>query len=140
MEIVSFFESKEYKNKVGHLAAIVKMMTDNGSVNPEEGKIIKRFSEKLGIRPEDYTLILANPKKFIPLTPKNEEEKLERIYKLFSLVYKYHYMNVHEQKLMIGYATWLGYSNEIAKKIVDNSTRLFMGRLQFREYIKLVKK
>ncbi len=31
MEIVIFFESKEYKNKVGHWAAIFKMMIENGS-------------------------------------------------------------------------------------------------------------
>ncbi|WP_318309251.1 hypothetical protein [Flagellimonas crocea] len=140
MELISFFESKEYKNKVAHFAAIVKMMTTNGSVNAEGGKVIKRFSEKLGIRPEEYGHIVTNPEKFISLPPKNEEEKLERIYQLFSMVYKHHYMNALEQKLMIGYTMQLGYSEESAKKIVDNSARLFMGRLHFREYLKLAKK
>lgn len=140
MEIVSFFESKEYKNKVANFASVVKMMAANGSLNAEEEKVIKRFSEKLGIRPEEYGHILANPKKFISLPPKDEEEKLGRIYQLFSMVYKHHYMNAQEQKLMIGYTIQLGYSDESAKKIVDNSARLFMGRLHFREYLKLAKK
>jgi uncharacterized protein YpiB (UPF0302 family) len=139
MEVISFFESREYKDKVAHFAAIVRIMTTDGPINTEEGKIIKRFSEKMGVRYEDYARILENPKKYTRDLLQNRDEKLESIFQLFKTIYKHHYMNTHEQQLMIRYAMWLGYSQEKAKKLIDNSVRLFMGRLHLKEYLRLTR-
>ncbi|MER3374603.1 MAG: hypothetical protein RIM83_08190 [Allomuricauda sp.] len=134
MEAVSILDYNEHKNRIAHFAAIVKLVTIDGSVNPQDEKVIRRLSEKMDIKPEDYRRIVAHPEKYGPIPAKDMEDRIAAMYLLFKAVYTEHYMNDQEQKLVLRYAVELGYSQERAKEILENSVRIFSGKLSRKEY------
>ncbi|MDF0707726.1 hypothetical protein PY092_12850 [Muricauda sp. 334s03] len=138
MEVVNLLEYNEHKNRIAHFASIVRLVTKDGSVDPQEEKVIRRLSEKMDIKPEDYRRIVAHPEKYVPTPAKGVEERLEGIYTLFRTVYTEHYMNDQEQKLVLRYAVELGYSEEKAKEILENSVRIFTSKLSSKEYRMLI--
>ena len=134
MAILDLYESSEHRNNIAHFAAIVNLATVDGTLNVQEENIIKRFANKLDISQEEYKLILKNPANY-QISPSNSaEERLERIYDLFKIIYADNHIDDPERKLVLKYAIALGYSNEKAQQIIQKSIRLFGGELDFEEY------
>lgn len=138
MSIVDLFESNEHKNNVAHFAAIVNLAAVDGTINTEEKNVIKRLADKLDISQEEYKRIIKNIEKYSLSPPYSLKKRLERLYDLFKTIYADHYMNAQEQKLVLRYAMELGYTNEEAREIIENSVRIFGGKIDFEEYRKLI--
>jgi uncharacterized tellurite resistance protein B-like protein len=138
MSIVDLFESNEHKNNVAHFAAIVNLAAVDGTINTEEENVIKRLADKLDISQEEYKRIIKNVEKYSLSPPYSIKKRLERLYDLFKTIYADHYMNAQEQKLVLRYAMELGYTNEEAREIIENSVRIFGGKIDLEEYRKLI--
>lgn len=140
MAIVDLYESSEHKNNIAHFAAIVYLASVNGVITDQEENSIKRFANKLDVSQEEYKLILKNPANY-QISPSNSaEERLERMYDLFKIVYADHHIDEPERKLVLKYAIALGYSNEKAQHVIQKSIRLFGGELDFEEYQNFINK
>ena len=139
MSIKDVFESGKHTSNVAHFAAIVNLAGVDGKVDKVESSILKRLADKLDISQDEYHQIVKHPEKYSTSPPYGAKKRLDRLYDLFSTIYADHYMNAHEQKLVLRYAMELGYSSEKAKEIVDSSARIFGGRLTFEEYRTLIK-
>jgi uncharacterized tellurite resistance protein B-like protein len=138
MGISDLFESNEHRNNIAHFAAIVNLAAVDGTINAEEEHVIKRLADKLDISLEEYKSIIKNIEKYSLSPQYSIKKRQERLYDLFKTIYADYYMNAKEQKLVLRYAMELGYTYEKAKEIIQNSVRIFGGRIDFEEYRRLI--
>ena len=134
MSFTDLFESGEHKRNLGHFASIANMAAVDGVLNAEEEKLLKRFARKLDIQESEYADVLKNPGKY-PINPPNSSDKrLERMHDLFEMIFADHEIDDHERFLIEKYAIGLGYSVELAQKLIKRSIQIYQGGLDLEDY------
>jgi uncharacterized tellurite resistance protein B-like protein len=140
MSIIDLFESSEHRNNVAHFAAIVTIALSDGEINEKEETCLLRFANKLDISDKEYAYIIKNPGKHPIHPPNTREERLERIYDLFKIIYADHYIDAAEENLIRKYAIGLGCTPDKAKVVIQKSIQIFGGGLAFEDYQQLLDK
>lgn len=134
MSFTDLFESGEHSRNVGHFASIVSMAAVDGELNAEEEKLLVRFARKLDINESEYAEILKNPSKY-PINPPNDaDRRLERMHDLFEIIFADHEIDDHERFLLEKYAIGLGYTAELAQKLIKRSIQIYDGGLDMEDY------
>lgn len=140
MSFTDLFESGEHSRNLGHFASIANIAAIDGELNEEEEKLLRRFARKLDIAETEYEEVLENPGKY-PINPPNSSEKrLERMHDLFEMIFADHSIDDHERFLIERYAIGLGYSTELAQKLIKRSIQIYEGGLDFEDYRYLLNK
>ena len=116
MSIADRYEPGEHQSNVAHFAAIVKLATVDGPLNPEEIEVLKKMAFKLNISKEETKSILRNPDKYPLIPPYSMEEREDRFKDFCRIVSADHELDAKELKLIYKYAIGLGFSNGIAKE------------------------
>lgn len=133
MSFSDLFGTGEHLRNLGHFAAIVNLAAADGEINEYEEAQLKRFARKLDIGQEEYTKVLKNPNAF-PIHPNNSvEERLERLYDLFRIIYSDHQIDEEEEDLLRKYAIGLGFSEQVSEGIIKRSMQIF-GGMSFEDY------
>ena len=84
--------------------------------------------------------MLKNPKSF-PINPHNNvQERLERLYDLLKIIFSDHEIDEEEMDLLKKYAIGLGFSGEASEGIIKRSVQIFSGKLDFDDYLYLLRK
>ncbi|NJW52229.1 TerB family tellurite resistance protein [Salinimicrobium oceani] len=139
MSFSDLFGTGEHLRNLGHFAAIVNLAAADGEINAREEAQLKRFARKLDIGEEEYSKVLENPTSF-PIHPHNSvEERLERLYDLFRIVYSDHDIEEEEEELLRRYAIGLGFSEKVSEGIIKRSMQIFSG-MSFDDYRYLLNK
>ena len=139
MSFSDLFGTGEHLRNLGHFAAIVNLAAADGEINNLEEAQLKRFARKLGIGQEEYMKVLKKPNAF-PIHPINSvEERLERLYDLFKIIYSDHQIDEEEEGLLRKYAIGLGFSEKVSEDIIKRSMQIF-GGLSFDDYRYLLNK
>ncbi|MCH2490285.1 MAG: TerB family tellurite resistance protein [Flavobacteriales bacterium] len=134
MSFTDLFESGEHGRNLGHFASIANIASIDGAINPEEEKLLKRFAIKLNIEESEYIEVLKNPSKY-PINPPNSaDRRLERMHDLFEMIFADHEIDDHERFLIERYAIGLGYSTEMAQKLIKRSIDIYDGGLSLEDY------
>ena len=140
MSIKDIYESQEHRINLSQFSALVKVAMLDGELTEKEQETLLRISVKLDITPQEYRQILDNPILF-PIQPAHTtEERLQRLFELFKLIYADHYMDSAEQKLILRYAIGMGCTSEKAEAIIKRSISIFQGGLDFEDYQYLLQK
>ena len=140
MSFSDLFGSGEHLRNLGHFASIVNLAAVDGDINSEEEEQLRRFAKKLDIDEEEYSLVLKNPKSF-PINPHNNvQERLERLYDLLKIIFSDHEIDEEEMDLLKKYAIGLGFSGEASEGIIRRSVQIFSGKLDFDDYLYLLRK
>jgi uncharacterized tellurite resistance protein B-like protein len=140
MSFTDLFESGEHQRNVGHFASIASMAAVDGELNAEEEKMLRRFARKLDIAENEYEEILKNPSKY-PINPPNDaNRRLERMHDLFEMIFADHNIDDHERFLIEKYAIGLGYTAELASKLIKRSIDIYQGGLDMEDYRYLLNK
>ncbi|HBR54432.1 MAG TPA: TerB family tellurite resistance protein [Flavobacteriaceae bacterium] len=140
MSFTDLFESGEHKRNLGHFASIANMAAINGALNDEEEKLLRRFAKKLDIDESEYEAVLKNPGKY-PINPPNDaDRRLERMHDLFKMIFADHEIDDHERFLIEKYAIGLGYTAELAQKLIKRSIEIYSGGLDMEDYRYLLNK
>jgi uncharacterized tellurite resistance protein B-like protein len=140
MTFRDLFESGEHSRNLGHFASIANIAAINGELNAEEEKLLKRFAKKLDIDESEYKEVLKNPGKY-PINPPNDaDRRLERMHDLFEMIFADHEIDDHERFLIERYAIGLGYTAELAKKLIERSIEIYSGGLDLEDYRYLLNK
>ena len=140
MSFSDLFGSGEHLRNLGHFASIVNLAAVDGEINAEEEEQLRRFARKLDIGEEEYSLVLKNPKSF-PINPHNNvQERLERLYDLLKIIFSDHEIDEEEMDLLKKYAIGLGFSVEASEGIIKRSVQIFRGKLDFDDYLYLLRK
>jgi len=140
MSFTDLFESGEHKRNLGHFASIVSIAAVDGALNTDEEKMLKRFARKLDIDESEYTEVLKNPTKY-PINPPNSADKrLERMHDLFEMIFADHEIDEDERHLVEKYAIGLGYTEQLATKLIKRSIDIYNGGLDLEDYRYLLNK
>jgi len=140
MTFRDLFESGEHSRNLGHFASIANIAAITGELNAEEEKLLKRFAKKLDIDESEYKEVLKNPGKY-PINPPNDaDRRLERMHDLFEMIFADHEIDDHERFLIERYAIGLGYTAELAKKLIERSIEIYSGGLDLEDYRYLLNK
>ncbi|AIY12934.1 MULTISPECIES: tellurite resistance TerB family protein [Cellulophaga] len=140
MSFVDLYSSGEHRRNLAHFSSIASLAAVDGEVNPQEKVLLDRFARKLDITDAEYAEVLKSDNKYPINPPSTSEERLERLYDLFRIVFADHEIDEEEMTLVNKYAIGLGYSSEAATKLIKRSVQIFGGRLDFEDYLYLVKK
>ena len=140
MSFTDLFESGEHKRNLGHFASIASIAAVDGDLDPDEEKMLKRFARKLDIDESEYTEVLKNPMKY-PINPPNSADKrLERMHDLFEMIFSDHDIDENEHHLVEKYAIGLGYTEQLANKLIKRSIDIYKGGLDLEDYRYLLNK
>lgn len=134
MTFKDLYESGEHSRNVGHFASIVTIACVDGALSEKEENLLQRFARKLDITESEYKDIIKNPGNF-PINPPNSADKrLERMLDLFKMIFVDHDIDEEERGLVERYAIGLGYTEELAEKLIKRSIQIFNGGLDLDDY------
>ena len=134
MTFRDLFESGEHSRNLGHFASIVSLAAVDGELNPQEVALLQRFAKKLDVNEEEYASILKNPSQY-PINPPNSADKrLERMLDLFKIIFADNEIDDEERALVERYAIGLGYTEDLATKLIKRSIQIFNGGLDLEDY------
>ncbi|MGB5319443.1 TerB family tellurite resistance protein, partial [Eudoraea sp.] len=91
------------------------------------------------ITKEEYKEVMKKSNKY-PIQPyNNEEERYERLYDLFRIIYADHSIEDEQMILVKKYAIGLGFPSKKANKILEKSVAIFSGKIDFKDYLYILK-
>lgn len=140
MSIADLYTSGEHRRNLAHFAALATLASVDGEVSTEEKQLLDRFATKLDITQSEYDEVLKKENIYPIHATSSSEKRLERLYDLFRIVYSDHKMDQEEKVLVKKYAIGLGFSGEKADEVIERSVEIFGGKLDFEDYLYLVKK
>lgn len=135
MSIKDLYNHSEKRNNLAHFAAIASLAAVDGEINPSEQKVLDKFAVKLDITGEEIREVMKKENKYPIEAPYTSEQRLERLYDLFKIIFADHRIDENEVRLIKKYAIALGYSPEKAEEVIRRSIILFMGKFDFEDYL-----
>ena len=140
MPILDLYKHSEQRKNLAHFASLASLAAVDGEVNPHEKRVLDRFAYKLGITEEEYKEVMKKENKY-PFDPSNSlEERFERLFDLFRIIFADHDVDDEEMVRLKKYAIGLGFTDKKADKIIEKSVAIFRGRIDFDDYHYLVTK
>lgn len=139
MAISDLYTSGEHRRNLAHFAALATLASVDGEVSTEEKQLLDRFALKLDITQAEYKEVFKKENKYPIEAPHDAEKRLERLYDLFRIIYSDHGIDPEEKVLVKRYAIGLGFTGEKADQIIERSVQIFGGKLDFEDYLYLVK-
>ncbi|VAW10884.1 FIG00651957: hypothetical protein [hydrothermal vent metagenome] len=140
MPILDLYQHSGHRRNLAHFASIATLAAADGEVSPQEMKLLNSFAIKLDISEADFKEVMKKSNKY-PIDPPNSSEKrLERLYDLFRIIFADNKVDDDEMVLLKKYAIGLGYPSEKVDRILEKSIAIFSGRINFEDYLYLIKK
>ncbi|MEZ4874972.1 MAG: TerB family tellurite resistance protein [Flavobacteriaceae bacterium] len=140
MSFTELFESGKHRRNLSHFAAMASIASVHGGIEEKEETLLKRLARKLDVTEHEYTEILKNPSKY-PIHPLHSaDERLETMLDFFKIIFSDHQIDEEELSLVEKYAIGLGYTEELAGKLIKRSIQIFSGGLDLEDYRYLLNK
>lgn len=140
MTFRDLYESGKRNRNVGHFASMVTIAASNDTIDEAELALLKRFATRLDITEEEYAEIMKNPSGY-PINPPNSADaRLGRMLDMFKMIFADNEMDDEERRLIERYAIGLGYTEEMAGKLIKRSIEIFQGGLDLDDYRYLLNK
>lgn len=140
MSFTDLFESGTHSRNVGHFASLANIALSDGVMKEAEEKLLKRFKQKLHITDQEAADILKDPSKYPINHQYSAEKRLERMLDLFKMIFSDFEIDDDERVLIERYAIGLGYTEELARKLIKRSIQIFQGGLDLDDYRYLLNK
>ncbi len=140
MSFVDLYSSGEHRRNLAHFAAIASLAAIDGEINVDEKVMLDRFARKLDITEVEYKEVMRKENKYPINPPTTSEERLERLFDLFRIIFADHEIDDEEKTLVRKYAIGLGYSSDKADEVIAKSIAIFSGRIDFEAYLFLLKR
>ncbi len=139
MGFSDLYTSGEHRRNLAHFAALATLASVDGEVSTEEKKMLESFANKLDITESEYAEVMKKENKYPIDPPHSAEKRLERLFDLFRIIFSDHQIDHDEMLLLKRYAIGLGFSGVKADKIIERSVSIFSGRIDFDDYLYLLK-
>ncbi len=139
MAIADLYINGEHRRNLAHFAALATLAAVDGEISSEEKSMLDKFANRLDITEAEYKEVMKNENKYPIVPPHDSQGRLERLYDLFRLVFSDHLIDQEEMVLLKKYAIGLGFSGSQADKIIERSTAIFSGKIDFDDYLYLLK-
>jgi len=139
MSYVDLYSGGAHRRNLAHFASIATLAAIDGEINSQEKELLDRFANKLDITDDEYKEVMNSENKYPINPPASSEERLERLYDLFRIIFVDNEIDEEERTLITKYAIGLGYRSESANLIIKRSIDIFSGRIGFEDYLYLLK-
>ncbi|HZJ21417.1 MAG TPA: TerB family tellurite resistance protein [Pricia sp.] len=140
MGFSDLYTSGEHRRNLAHFAALATLASVDGEISGNEKKMLDSFAGKLDITDSEYEEVMRKENKY-PIDPPNSaERRLERLFDLFRIIFSDHEIDIEEMVLLKKYAIGLGFSSDKADDIIQRSVAIFSGRIDFEDYLYLLKR
>jgi uncharacterized tellurite resistance protein B-like protein len=139
MPILDLYNHSEKRRNLAHFAAIASLAAVDGEVNAHEMRLLEKFANKLDISEAEFKEVMKKTNKY-PIDPQNSfEKRMERLYDLFKIIFADNEVDDDEMVLLKKYAIGLGFPSDKADKIIGKSIAIFSGKIDFEDYMYLIK-
>lgn len=139
MSFIDLYGNPEHRKNVAHFAALATLAASDGHISEEEKIMLDNFARKLEISEKEYKQVMKPENKFPIEPPVDSEKRLERLYDLFRMIFADHIIDEEEMVLLKKYAIGLGFSGDSADKVIERSVAIFSGKIDFDDYLYLLK-
>lgn len=140
MAIVDLYEQSDQRHNLAHFATLATLAAVDGVINEQEKAILDKFAFKLNITDEEYKEVIKAENKYPIQTPQSAERRLKRLFDFFQIALADATIDEDQKMLIERYAIGLGYSPDIAKKLLNKSYAIFSGQITFEDYQYLMEK
>jgi len=139
MSYVDLYSTGTHRRNLAHFASIATLAAVDGAINSKEKELLDRFANKLDITEDEYQEVMNSENKYPINPPASSEERLERLFDLFRIIFVDNVIDKEERTLITKYAIGLGYRSESANLIIKRSIDIFTGKIDFEDYLYLLK-
>ncbi|WP_396635904.1 TerB family tellurite resistance protein [Maribacter sp. R77961] len=139
MSFTDLYGNPQHRKNVAHFAAMATLAASDGIITDEEKSLLDKFARKLQISDSEYKEVMRPENKYPIEPPVDSEKRMERLYDLFRIIFADHIIDDEEMVLLKKYAIGLGFSEESANKVIERSVAIFSGKIDFEDYLYMVK-
>ena len=139
MSFTDLYGNSEHRRNLAHFAAIASLAASDGVINPEEKELLDSFAQKLDITDAEYKEVMKPTNKYPIDPPVDSEKRLERLFDLLKIIFADHSIDDEEMILLKKYAIGLGFTTNQANQVIEKSVAIFSGRIDFEDYMYLLK-
>lgn len=140
MPILDLYNHSEKRRNLAHFAALASLAAVDGAITPPEKAVIDRFATKLDITPEEYKEVMRKENKYPIEAPFEMEQRYERLFDFFRIIFSDHVIDDEEMSLVKRYALAIGFSDKKANEVIAKSIAIFTGNIPFEDYLYLIEK
>lgn len=139
MSFADLYTSGEHRRNLAHFAALATLAAIDGELSTEEKQMLDRFASKLDITKSEFEEVMKKENKYPIDASHDSEKRLERLYDFFRIIYTDHMIDDEEMILVKKYAIGLGFAGDLADKVIERSVAIFGGKIDFEDYLYLLK-
>lgn len=110
--LAQIFESGSQKGDKGHFRNLVMLTRVDGSVSPEESKLLMRIARRLSLTEEQVKEIMDNEQDYPMVPPFTREERYERFIRFVQMIVVDGSVDEKEMHLVKKYGVQLGIDDE----------------------------
>lgn len=140
MSVKDLYSSDSQNNNLAHFASIATLAAVDGEIGEAEMKQLERFAHILQITDEQFKEVVKKENKYPIKHEVSYERRLQRFFDLMKMIFADNEVNDDEMVLLKRYALGLGFPVEDAEKLIEKSIAIFRGRIDFEDYLYLVKR
>lgn len=140
MPIIDLYEHSAQKHNLAHFATLASLAAVDGEINPKERAILDKFAFRLNITEEEYKEVMKKENKYPIETPHSGEKRLKRLYEFFQIIFSDSEIDKEERHMVEKYAIGLGFPAKQSSALIEKSIAIFMGKIDFDDYYKLMNK
>lgn len=139
MSVKDLYSSDSSNKKLAHFGSLATLAAVDGNIGDDEMAVLKQFAHKLQITDEQFKEVMKKENKYPIDHQVSYEKRLERFFDLIKIVFADSEVNDEEMVLLKRYAIGLGFPNEKADKLIEKSVAIFTGKIDFEDFMYLVK-
>ena len=139
MSIKDLYSSNSSNNKLAHFGSLASLAAVDGNIGDAEMTVLKQFAHKLQITDEQFKEVMKKENKYPIDHQVSYEKRLERFFDLMKVIFADNEVSDSEMVLLKRYAIGLGFPDEKADKLIEKSVAIFTGKIDFDDFMYLVK-
>lgn len=110
--LAQLFESGEQSRQKGHFRNLLMLARIDGTVSPEETRLLQRIAQRLSLTEEQVQEIVDNPQDYPTIPPASREERYERFIQLIQLLTVDGHSDQKEERFVKQLGIQLGFTPE----------------------------
>jgi len=134
------YSSDSSNNNLAHFGSLASLADVDGHIAESEMSVLKQFAHKLQISDEQFKEVMKKENKYPIDHQVSYEKRLERFFDLMKIIFADNELSDNEMVLLKRYAIGLGFPNKEADKLIEKSVAIFSGKIDFEDFMYLVKR
>ncbi len=140
MSVKDLYSSNSANNNLAHFGSLASLAAVDGEIGSAEMAVLKQFAHKLQIGEAQFKEVMKKENKYPIDHQVSYEKRLERFFDLMKIIFADNQVDDNEMVLLKRYALGLGFPDEQADKLIEKSVAIFTGKIDFEDFMYLVKK